>query len=102
MRTVFAFLGGVLVFFGAACVVAEALHVVVGDMAGWLSLGRVWAGVHGGSLDALEETVRSAVGGGFWTSVAWVLALPSWLVLLVLGLPLLLMGGRGRERSGFG
>ena len=92
------FLGGVLVFLGVACLVAEALHLVVGDAGGWLTLERVWAGVHVGSLDALHDALPNVLAG----AAGWLLTLPSWLVLLVPGLPLLLLGGRGRERGGFG
>ncbi|TVQ33000.1 MAG: hypothetical protein EA356_12640 [Geminicoccaceae bacterium] len=102
MRILFSFLGGVLVFLGVACLVAEGLHWVIGDARGLLSLERVWNGVHAGSRDALEAALRSTLGATLWTPVGWVLALPSWLVLLVLGLPLWMLGGRTRERGGFG
>ncbi|MEO1092217.1 MAG: hypothetical protein AAFX81_16440 [Pseudomonadota bacterium] len=35
------------------------------------------------------------------TPLGWLLALPSWLVLLVVGLPLFFAGNSGRDR-GFG
>ncbi|MFW5680639.1 MAG: hypothetical protein ACOCYE_06530 [Pseudomonadota bacterium] len=102
MRTLIAFLGSLLVFFGVACLVAEGLHVVVGDASGWLSLGRVWDGVHGASLESLRAGIEGTLGPAAWTPLSWLLTLPSWLVLLALGLPLAMLGRGGRERSGFG
>jgi hypothetical protein len=102
MRTLLGWLGSFLLFFGAACVVAEAFHLVIGDGGGWLSLARVWHGVHGPSLDGLRAAATAALGNAGRLPVDWVLALPSWLVLIGAGLPLAMLGGRGRERGGFG
>ena len=102
MRTLLGLIGNLLLFLAAACVVAELLHLVIGDGQGWLSLARVWAGVHGGSLEGFQGGASGTIGGLASRPLGWLLALPSWLVLLALGAPLAMLGRRGRERSGFG
>lgn len=98
MRWLFGFLGGVLLFLGASCAVAEVLLLTLGDAEGLYSLQDLWAALGGPGLagPAVEGDDWRAL---LWQPMAWLLALPSWLVFLSLGGLFMLGGGRGRERT---
>jgi hypothetical protein len=97
MAKICGFFGGLLVFFGAACVVTEVLRFTVGEAQSLFSLEALWVGLDGPNPRALLAQEGLLV---FVTSpLRWFLALPSWLVFLALGGVLMLTGGRGRERT---
>ncbi len=102
MRALFGFVGGVLLFLGASCVVAEVLLWTLGGADSLYSLHDLWASLHGPSLASLEQQLADLLGGIFGVALGWLLALPSWLVFLVVGGLLSLGGMGGREQRTFG
>ncbi len=96
MGPVFAALGGLLLFVGASCAVAELLLIAIGGADPFFTLRDLWTSLR------LPGLGGAAAGDGATSlataPIAWLTALPSWLVFAALGGLLMLGRGRGRER----
>lgn len=97
MGRFFAFVGSLLVFFGAACIVADVLRFAVAGSDQLLSVTSMLKALFGIDVVAMA-TASPAWAAWIWTPMIWILGLPTWLVCLLIGVPLA-MGGRERERS---
>ncbi|HMR33929.1 MAG TPA: hypothetical protein PKA13_21725 [Geminicoccaceae bacterium] len=92
-------LGVALLVLAASFGVAQLLALLAGTAATPVSLASVWAGLDPGSLAGFQALVEGSLGGVAWTGLRWLLALPAWIPLGLLGILLLL--GRRRGRGGF-
>ncbi len=87
-----------MLFVAASCGVAQVLLLTVGGADSLYSVQDLWTSLGGSGFDG---PTAAAMGwrGLLVGPIAWLTALPSWLVFGALGGLLLLMGSGGRERS---
>lgn len=100
MRRIVFGLGALLVIIAASLVVAQLLALIAGTAATPISPATLWAGVSPNSMAGLQGFVERSAGSVAWTPIHWLLSLPAWLPLGLLGI-LLLLAGRRRGRGGF-
>jgi hypothetical protein len=95
--------GAVLLLLAAATLVAQLLSVLAHHGYAPIGLSTIWYQVHAPSLQGLQAVVEKDLSPAIWPPVAWVLGLPAWLVLGVLGGVLFFAcrGGAGRGGRGF-
>jgi hypothetical protein len=82
-------LGVVLLIAGAAIGLAELLTILQGSPS-TLSLGAMWYRIHANSLVGFQARIEQGLSPEVWPPIQWVLTIPSWLILVPLGLVLLL------------
>lgn len=92
-------LGVIVLVIAASIGVAQILALLAGTASTPVSLASMWAGLEPGSFAGFQALVEGSLGGAAWTTVHWLLALPAWIPLGVIGILLLL--GRRRGRGGF-
>lgn len=92
--------GAGLLLLAAAALVAQLLSLLAQGAYRPVALDSIWRQVHAGSLAGLQTFVEQRVSPGAWTPLQWLLGLPAWLVLGLVG-GLLLLGGRGERRRGY-
>ena len=98
MRRIGYGLGVALLFLAAAALVAQLFSLVANGAYRPVALGSIWYEVNANSLVGFQGVVERGVGPSAWTGAQWVLALPAWLVLGLLG-ALLYFGCRRRGRG---
>jgi hypothetical protein len=91
-------LGVALLFLAAAALVAQLFSLLANGAYRPVALGSIWYEVNANSLVGFQGVVERSVGPSVWTAAQWVLGLPAWLVLGVLG-ALLYFGCRRRGRG---
>lgn len=91
MRSVVYGLGVLLLIAAGASALAEAFFVLVEGRYRPLALGIVWARLHVGSLLGLRAFVEQTLDPALWPPVAYLLALPAWVVFAVPGLIMVLL-----------
>ena len=92
--------GLVLLVFAAATAVAQLLSLVTGAVAPPVTLGSLWAAVSANSLVGFQALVEQSLSPSLWPPILWLLLLPAWAPVGLLGLLLLLVGrGRGHGRD---
>jgi hypothetical protein len=94
MRRIGFWIGIALVVFAAATAFAQLLSWVLGASAATVNIGSLWAGIHARSLFGFQGFVENRLSSTLWPSILWVLLLPAWVSLGVLGLLLLPLGRR--------
>lgn len=92
-------LGVILLVIAASIGVAQILALLVGTAAAPVSLASMWAAMAPDSFAGFQGLVEGSAGSVAWASIHWLLALPAWIPLGVIGILLLL--GRRRGRGGF-
>jgi hypothetical protein len=97
MRTFCAWCGVGLLIVGAAVGLAELLSLVQGAPAR-LSPGAIWFRLHANSLVGFQALVEKGPLPWLWPPIQVLLTLPSWLLLLPLGV-LLVLACRARRRA---
>jgi hypothetical protein len=100
MRRIGFGLGVVLLVIAASIAVAQLLALVAGTASTPVSLAGIWGGLGPASLAGLQSMVEGTAGSVAWATLYWLLSLPAWLPLSILGI-LLLLTGRRRSRGGF-
>src|SRR5690349_21643926 len=83
-------IGVVLLFLAAATLVAQLLAIIAHQGYATVALGSIWAAIDAGSLAGARGLIERGVSPAVWRPIAWVLGLPAWLVLGLLGGPLYL------------
>ena len=100
MRRIGFGLGVVLLVIAASIAVAQLLALITGTASTPVSLAGIWGGLGPASLAGFQGMVERTAGGVTWATLHWLLSLPAWLPLGLLGI-LLLLTGRRRSRGGF-
>lgn len=100
MKRFFFGLGLMLVIVAAATAVAQLLSYLAQGAYQPIALRSIWDTMHAGSLEGFQAVVEQSISPGAWPPLLWLLELPAWLVLGVVGL-LLVLAGRRRGRGGF-
>ena len=98
MRRIGYWIGAGLLLLAAATLVAQLLSLLAQSAYHPIALDSIWRQVHAGSLSGLQGFVEQSVSPRAWPPAQWLLGLPAWLVLGVVG-GLLLLGARGRRRG---
>ena len=95
--------GVLLLLLAAATFVAQLFSVLAHHGYTPIGLSTIWYQVHAPSLQGLQAVVEKDLSPAIWPPVAWVLGLPAWLVLGLLGgvLYFACRGGGGRGGRGF-
>jgi hypothetical protein len=95
-------IGLLFLFLAAASLVAQILSVIAHGGYRLISLASICEALGAQSLSGLQTAVESQVSAALWPPLAWLLALPAWLLLGLVG-ALLFFTGRGsaRARGGF-
>ena len=78
----------------------EQEALITGTASTPVSLAGIWGGLGPASLAGFQGMVERTTGGVTWATLHWLLSLPAWLPLGLLGI-LLLLTGRRRSRGGF-
>ena len=94
-------IGAVLLLLAAATLVAQLFSFLAQGGYRPIALGSIWYQVHANSLVGFQALIEKSVSPGVWPPIAWVLGLPAWLVLGILGAVLFFAcrgssSGRGR------
>jgi hypothetical protein len=97
MKKVGYWFGVGLLIAGAAAAVAELLTIVQGAPS-TLSIGAIWFRIHANSLVGFQALIEKQLTPLIWPPIQWLLTLPTWLMLVPPGLPLVLLC-RDRGRS---
>jgi hypothetical protein len=90
MRTFGYGLGIALLLAGAAVGVAELFTILQGAPS-TLSLGAIWYRIHANSLVGFQALVENGLSPALWPPIQFLLTIPSWLLLVPLGLLLLVL-----------
>ena len=96
--------GVLLLLLAAATLVAQLLSVLAHHGYTPIGLSTIWYQVHAPSLQGLQAVVEKDLAPAIWPPVAWVLGLPAWLALGLLGGVLYFAcrgSGGGRGGRGF-
>lgn len=91
-------IGMVLTVIAAATAVAQLFSLIAHAGYHPVSLLSIWRNVHARSLEGLAGLVERTLSETAWLPIQWLLQLPAWLVLGVLG-GLLLLAGQRRGRG---
>lgn len=93
-------IGFVLLLLAAATLVAQLFSFLAQGGYQPIALGSIWYEVHANSLVGFQALIEQRVSPAVWPPIQWLLGLPAWLVLGVLGAVLFFAcrgaGGRGR------
>jgi hypothetical protein len=83
-----------LVYDGTKSIAASALFVT--------KFGQTWNDIHGASLQVLQTSVETRLSPAFWQYfVQPVLEQPTWLVLGIVGVLLMLLGRKKKPLIGY-
>ena len=96
MRRFGHWLGVGLLVAGAAATVAELLTILQGAPA-TLSIGAIWYRIHANSLVGFQALIENGISPSLWPPIQWLLTLPTWLVLVLPGLLLVLLCRHNRR-----
>ena len=99
VRTLGHALGVVFLILAAAALVAQALSYYASHTYQPIALATIWVAVSANSLVGFGGFVENRISPAAWQPVVWVLGLPAWLVLGILGLVLMLSCRRRRRRA---
>jgi hypothetical protein len=91
-------IGMVLTVIAAATAVAQLFSLLAHGGYHPVSLLSIWRNTHAGSLEGLQGLVEGTLSSTGWLPIQWLLQLPAWLVLGVVG-GLLLLSGERRSRG---
>ena len=91
----------VLLVIAASIAVAQLLALLSGTATAPVSLASLWAGMSEASLTGFQGLVERSAGAVAWAPLHWLLTLPAWLPLGLVGILLLLHGRRRSGRGGF-
>jgi hypothetical protein len=91
-------LGVLFIIFAGACIVAEILHLVVGDGYSPVAIGEIWYAIDGNSLVGFQALIEKSISPYLWTPIQSLLSWPGWLVAGVPAL-LLMISCRPRPRG---
>lgn len=83
-------LGVALLIAGAAIAMAELLTIVQGERS-VLSLGVIWYRIHANSLVGFQALIENALSPAVWPPIQFLLTVPSWAVLVPLGVLLVIV-----------
>jgi hypothetical protein len=100
MRRIGYGLGVALLVVAASIAVAQLLSLLSGTMATPVSLGSIWLSLSEPSLVGFQGLIEGSAGPMLWTPIQWLLSLPAWLPIGLIGI-LLLLFGRRQGRGGF-
>jgi uncharacterized protein (DUF2062 family) len=98
MRTFGYWLGVALLIAGAAAAVADVVTVVEGAPTTY-SLGAIWFRIHSNSLVGFQALIQKSALSWLWPPIQELLILPTWLILVPLGLLLVIACSAGSRRS---
>jgi hypothetical protein len=101
IRFVFRFLGMMLLAGAFVALLYDGTRTIAGNAISLTPLVHTWNNVHAGSLQALQTFLERNVPL-FWDPVMrTVIASPSWLVLGILGILLMLIGRKKKPVIGY-
>ena len=93
-------IGILMLLLAAAAAVAQLLYLLLGETYAPVSIGSMWYAVGANSLVGFQALIEKNLGSFAWAPIQFVLTLPAWISLAILG-GLLFFACRRRER-GFG
>ncbi|MCB2009612.1 MAG: hypothetical protein KDF64_03215 [Geminicoccaceae bacterium] len=88
----------VLLVFAGATAIAEIFHMLASGVYRPVSLGSIWYSLHGNSLVGFQALIEKNISPLVWSPVQLILTMPTWIVLGVPGL-ILLLTCRPRHRG---
>jgi hypothetical protein len=93
-------IGAILLVLASASLVAQLFSFLAQGAYRPIALGSIWYEVHANSLVGFQALIEQRVSPAVWPPISWVLGLPAWLVLGLLGAVLFFAcrggGSRGR------
>jgi hypothetical protein len=102
IRFLFRFLGLWILAAGFVFLVYDGTKSIAGGAVFVTELGQTWNELNTASLQALQATVESRLSAPFWQYVVEpILNQPTWVVLGVLGMLLMLLGRKKKPLIGY-
>jgi hypothetical protein len=102
VRFLFRLIGFLLVAVAFIALVLDGTKSIASNKIVTTPLGQTWTDIHSTSLQLLEAGVTRHVGEWLWNPVLLnILTSPTWLVLAVLGVVLLLLGRKKKPLIGY-
>jgi hypothetical protein len=102
VRFLFRLIGFLLLAVAFIALVLDGTKSIASNKLVMTPLGRTWTDIHSTSLQLLEAGVTRHVAEWLWNPVLLnILLSPTWLVLAVLGVVLLLLGRRKKPLIGY-
>jgi hypothetical protein len=85
MRRVGYWIGLLLLVFAGATGVAQLIAWLFATTVRPVTLGSLWAALNANSLVGLQGLIERSISPSLWPPILWLLLLPAWLTLGVLG-----------------
>jgi hypothetical protein len=103
IRFVFRFLGLICLALGFIFLVYDGTILIANHRFEPITVARIWQEVHQASLSALQAWVEKRAGPAPWQNVIqpYVLELPVWAALGIVGAILILLGRKRRKLIGY-
>jgi hypothetical protein len=103
IRFVFRFIGFWILAGGFIALVYDGTKSIAGNALSFTPLGQIWANIHTTSLQLLQPAIERHVAPWLWQSAIqpYFLEQPVWVVLLVLGAILMLIGRKKKPLIGY-
>ncbi len=102
IRFVFRFIGLWVLAAAFVALIYDGTKTIAGSQIYVTKLGDTWNALHADSLQALRPAIERYAGQWLWDPVMLnILTAPTWAVLGVLGIVLLLIGRRKRRLIGY-
>jgi hypothetical protein len=103
IRFVLRFAGLWILAAGFVALVRDGTKSIAGNALFKTSLNDDWINIHASSLDSVKALTEGRLGVQVWDLIsAYILGVPTWLVLGVLGSFLILAGRRKKPLIGYG
>ncbi len=103
IRFLFRFVGLWILAAGFVALVRDGTKSIAGNAVFTTKLADDWNNIHANSLESLKVLAERYAGSSGWEIVStYVLAAPTWLVLGILGLILILIGRKKKALIGYG
>jgi hypothetical protein len=102
IRFLFRFLGLVVLAAAFVFFVYDGTKSIASNQIVTYKFGDLWSNLHQASRDAVQPAIEQNVGTWLWDPVVLsVLGQPAWLVLLIVGAFLILLGRRKKPLIGY-
>jgi hypothetical protein len=102
IRSLFRSLGMVFLAAGFIFVIYDGTKSIADKGLHITKLGQTWSDIHQNSLLALKPLIEQKVGGWLWNPVMQtILEQPTWMILGIVGMMLILMGRRKKPLIGY-